>query len=140
MAEQLTALTIAELLPDIALIARQADADAIAAAKAFFAVGEAFRISRIEDGARAITPADYYDGLALVRANDAIGTARRRVAVAALTSHRGDAEPVGAWLAAGGERTATARERLQAITEGAELTVSRLTVAAGLLSDLAARA
>jgi len=45
-------------------------------------------------------------------------------------------DPVAAWLEAGGVRVARTRERLQALTEGGELTVSRLTVAAGLLSDL----
>ena len=140
LAEQLTALTIAELLPDIALIARQADADAIAAAKAFFAVGEAFRISRIEDGARAITPADYYDGLALVRGQRCHrhGPPPGRGGGADQPSRRRRA---GRRVAGCGRRAdRDARERLQAITEGAELTVSRLTVAAGLLSDLAARA
>jgi glutamate dehydrogenase len=43
---------------------------------------------------------------------------------------------VAAWVDAGGQRIARARERLQALTEGGEITVSRLTVAAGLMSDL----
>ena len=74
------------------------------AAKAFFAVTDAFRISRIEDAARSIAPSDYYDGMALSRASDTIGAARRGMAVAALTGLRKAADPVAAWLEAGGER------------------------------------
>ncbi|TPI30279.1 NAD-glutamate dehydrogenase [Mesorhizobium sp. B3-2-1] len=136
LAEQLAMSEAAELIPDIALTARTAGADIVAAARAFFAVSDAFRIPRVEDAARSITPSDYYDQLALSRATDTIGAARRGIAVAALTSHAKAADPVAAWLEAGGERVARIRERLQALTEGGDITVSRLSVASGLMSDL----
>ncbi|BCG77666.1 NAD-glutamate dehydrogenase [Mesorhizobium sp. 113-3-3] len=136
LAEQLALSEVAELIPDIALTARMANADIVAAAKAFFAVSDAFRIPRVEDAARSITPSDYYDQLALSRATDTIGAARRGIAVAALTGHAKAADPVAAWLEAGGERVARIRERLQALTEGGDITVSRLSVASGLMSDL----
>ncbi|MHA6685781.1 NAD-glutamate dehydrogenase [Mesorhizobium sp. A556] len=136
LAERLALNDISELIPDIALTARIAKADIVAAARAFFAVSEAFRIPRIEDAVHSITPSDYYDQLALSRAGDTIGAARRGIAVAALTSHAGAADPVASWLEAGGGNIARVRERLQALTEGGELTVSRLSVAAGLMSDL----
>ncbi|QPC85868.1 NAD-glutamate dehydrogenase [Mesorhizobium sp. NBSH29] len=136
LAEQLAALTVAELLPDIALVARSAGADLVASAKAFFAASEAFRIPRIEEAARSIAPADYYDGLALSRASDMIGIARRAIAIAALAGFGEKADPVAAWLEAGGERITRTRERLQALTEGGDITVSRLSVASGLMSDL----
>lgn len=136
LAEQLALSEVAELIPDIALTARMANADIVAAAKAFFAVSDAFRIPRVEDAARSITPSDYYDQLALSRATDTIGAARRGIAVAALTGHAKTADPVAAWLEAGGERVARIRERLQALTEGGDITVSRLSVASGLMSDL----
>ena len=37
------------LIPDIALVAKTAKADLVEAAKAFFAVSDAFRIGRIEE-------------------------------------------------------------------------------------------
>ncbi|AEH85662.1 NAD-glutamate dehydrogenase [Mesorhizobium opportunistum] len=138
LAGQLALSEVAELIPDIALTARTAGADIVAAAKAFFAVSDAFRIPRVEDAARSITPSDYYDQLALSRATDTIGAARRGIAVAALTGHADTADPVVAWLEAGGERVARIRERLQALTEGGDITVSRLSVASGLMSDLTA--
>jgi glutamate dehydrogenase len=136
LAEELAGLDIVELVPDIALVARTAGSSVEAAAKAFFAASEAFRIGRIEDAARSIQPSDYYDGLALSRANDMIGAARRGIAASALASFGQAPDPVAAWVEAGGQRIARARERLQALTEGGEITVSRLTVAAGLMSDL----
>ena len=86
---------------------------------------------------RSIAVTDYYDGLALSRAADMIGAARRGIAVAALTGLRqGRPSRSAAWLEAGGERIARTRERLQALTEGGDITVSRLSVASGLMSDL----
>ncbi len=136
LAERLALTEVADLIPDIALTAKQANADIIGAAKAFFAVSDAFRIPRVEDAARSIMPSDYYDQLALSRATDTIGAARRGIAVAALTDHAKAADPVAAWMEAGGERVARTRERLQALTEGGDITVSRLSVASGLMSDL----
>ncbi|RUU65359.1 NAD-glutamate dehydrogenase, partial [Mesorhizobium sp. M2C.T.Ca.TU.009.01.2.1] len=136
LAGQLALTEVAELIPDVALTARTASADIVSAAKAFFAVSDAFRIPRVEEAARSIMPPDYYDQLALSRATDTIGVARRGIAVAALTAHGTAADPVAAWLEAGGERVARIRERLQALTEGGDITVSRLSVASGLMSDL----
>ena len=56
--------------------------------------------------------------------------------MAALTGLPERRDPVAAWLEAGGERMARTRERLQALTEGGDITVSRLSVASGLMSDL----
>ncbi len=144
LAERLSMLEVTELVPDIALVAtlaasgRGVAAGALAeAGKAFFAVSDAFRISRIEAAADDASTSDYYDGLALNRALDMIAAARRGIAVQALASHAKAQDPVAEWLAAGGERVTKARERLIALTEGGDITVSRLTVAAGLMNDLA---
>ncbi len=136
LAKRVAFLPIAELVPDIARVARDAKSGLVEAAQAFFAVTDAFRIGRISDAARAITPSDYYDGLALSRATETISTARNDMAAAALSHFGKQDDPVATWLEAGGERVARVRDRLQALTEGGELTVSRLTVASGLMSDL----
>jgi glutamate dehydrogenase len=75
--------------------------------------------------------------MALERATDALGKARQGISVAALTAHAKEADPVRAWIAAGGERIQRTRERLQALTEGGDVTVSKLSVASGLMTDLA---
>jgi glutamate dehydrogenase len=137
-ADRLALIEVSVLIPDVALVARAAKADLIDAAKVFIAVSDAFRIGRIEYAARSIVTPDYYDGLALSRAVDTIGAAWRGIAVAVLQGFRKADDPVAAWLEAGGQRVAMTRARLQSLTEGGELTVSRLSVAAGLMSDLAA--
>ena len=131
---------VAVLIPDIALVAKTAKADLLDAAKAFFAVTDAFRIGRIEDAARSIAPSDYYDGLALSRAGDIDrrGEARHggRGAVGLRQGGRAGRRAGSKPAANGSRRT---RERLQALTEGGDITVSRLSVASGLMGDLTAR-
>src|SRR5690606_10365860 len=136
LATRIAWLNIAELIPDIAKLASEAQAGLEVAARAFFAVTAEFRIWRISDAARSIQPTDYYDGLALSRAVETINSARRAMAAAALKAHVRTSAPVESWIEAGGERVAKTRERLQALTEGGDLTVSRMTVAAGLMADL----
>jgi len=136
LASRLSRLELSEMVQDIALVAKIAKADNVAAAKAVIAVSEAFRIGRIEDAARALSPSDYYDALALTRAEDTLSAARRGIAISALRQFPKSADPVDDWLAAGGERIGRLRDRLQALTEGGDITVSRLSVAAGLMGDL----
>jgi glutamate dehydrogenase len=138
LARQLASLDALALVPDIALTADMAGTDLEKAASTFFAVSETFRLGRIEDAASLLTPSDYYDGLALTRALDTIDVARRGIAVAALGAYRDASDPATRWAEAGGERVARVRDRLQSLTESGEITVSRLTVAAGLIEDLSA--
>ena len=137
LAQRLANLQLAGIMPDIALIAHLAGTDLVATAKAYFGVSEAFRIGRIEEAARSIPVADYYDGLALSRASDTITQAARGITIAALKRFAEEKDPAAAWLAADGARIEQVKSRMIALTEGGDLTVSRLAVAAGLMSDLA---
>jgi len=138
LAERLSFLEISALLPDIVLAADKANADLPKAASAFFAISEAFRLSRIESAAASLSPTDYYDGLALARAMDMIDAARRGITIAALSASGGGDDAAIRWIEGGGQRVAHVRERLQSLTESGDLTVSRLSVAAGLMADLSA--
>ncbi|GHD17977.1 NAD-glutamate dehydrogenase [Tianweitania populi] len=137
LADKLALLDVLHVIPEIMQVAARSGSTLPAAAKAFFAVTAFFRIGRIEDAIRNLNPTDYYEGLALTRAEDAVGAARRRIAAAVL-----QAEPTGEtspddWVAKAGEPVLRARSRLEALTDSGELTVSKLTVASGILSDLA---
>ena len=138
LARRLAQAALGELVLDISAVAQSAEATLTSAANAFFGVTEAFRIGRIKEAANAIQPSDYYEGLALARASDMIDAARRGIAVAALRAEPGAPDPAAGWMEAGGERVQRARERLRVLTESGDLSVSRLTVAAGLMGDLAA--
>ncbi len=136
LAERIASIHVSMLVPDIVLAADTAKADLTKAAGAFFGISETFRLSRIEAVAASITPTDYYDGLALAQAMDRIDAARRKITIAALSSYGEAEDPAGQWAEAGGERVVRARDRLQSLTEGGEITVSRLSVAAGMMADL----
>jgi len=138
LAARLARLQIASVVPDIALIAYRSKSELIPAAKAYFTITEAFRIARIEEAARAIPITDYYDGMALARANDTIAQATRAITIAALTRFGEEKNPAAAWLESGNSQAEAIRQRMSALAEGGDLTVSRLAVAAGLMSDLAA--
>ncbi|MCY1249906.1 hypothetical protein D9M72_634840 [compost metagenome] len=99
-------------------------------------MSEAFRIGRIEEAARSIPVTDYYDGLALSRASDTITQAARGITIAALKKYGKDKDPAVTWFAEDAARIDQVKNRMVALTEGGDLTVSRLAVAAGLMSDL----
>ena len=128
LAAQLARLGIAPIIPDIAAVAQQANIDMASAARAYFDISEAFRIGRIEDAARGVSIADYYDGLALARATDLISQARRGIAVAALSKYGKQADPAKEWLVSRGARVDEVRHRMANIVETGDLTVSRLAV------------
>ncbi|WP_425373774.1 NAD-glutamate dehydrogenase [Phyllobacterium salinisoli] len=138
LAARLARLQIASVVPDIALIAHLSKSDLMAAARTYFTITEVFRLGRIEEAARTIPITDYYDGMALARANDTIAQATRAITIAALARFGGEKDPAAAWLAGGNPQVEAIRQRMTALAEGGDLTVSRLAVAAGLMSDLAA--
>ena len=136
LASRIAFMPIAELIPDIALLAGQAKVKLRDAGRAFFAITEEFQIGRINEAARSIQPSDHYDGLALARAIDTIANARRELARAAIGAFPNDKDPVAKWVRSGGERVARARNQLLALMEAGDLSVSRLTVASALMADL----
>ncbi|MCM2402165.1 NAD-glutamate dehydrogenase [Rhizobium sp. S153] len=125
------------LVPEVMQIAERTGAPLARAIEGYFAVSEIFRIDRILAlGARVATN-DHYDSLALFRSLDQIGAARREIVISALTSHAGEKQPVQAWHAADLQRINRLGAELLALSEGAEASLSKIAVAAGLVSDLA---
>src|SRR5262245_59909085 len=102
----------------------------------YFAAVEFLRLDRLVADARNIVVSDYFDRLALDRALDLIGDAERRLAAAMVETGKSGAAAVEAWAA---PRQAEV-ERIRAATRqiaGSGLTLSKLSVAASLLGDLA---
>ncbi|MEL6436796.1 MAG: NAD-glutamate dehydrogenase domain-containing protein, partial [Pseudomonadota bacterium] len=137
-AEALAMLPINALIPDLVAVSRQCGAEVLPAAKAFFEVTHTFKIGRLEHQAYGLDTSDYFDGLAQQRALDTIHAARRTLTSAALSAAAGNhAQAVTQWANANSVRIKRVQDRIADLTEAGELTASRLTVAAGLLSDLA---
>ena len=107
------------------------------ATESYFAVTETFRINRLIGAGERIATSDHYESLALSRSLQQIASARRDIIIAALTAHPKEKKPLQAWV--GNDRTRVNRigAELMALSEGSDLTLPKITVAAGLLGDLA---
>ncbi|MBN8935013.1 MAG: NAD-glutamate dehydrogenase, partial [Rhizobiales bacterium] len=86
--------------------------------------------------ARDVGVSDYFDRLALDRALDTIGDAERRLTAAMVGTGQSGTAAVEAWLAPRKAEVERIRSAIHQVA-GSGLTLSKLTVAASLLSDLA---
>lgn len=140
-AKTLASLPLLATTPEIMKIARKTGTPVNDAAIAYYAVTKAFRLGRLEHLAHQLNIKDYFDGLAQARALDTIDEARIKITSAALAKGGLELDDVNAaveqWQAKNAQRIAAVKARIDSVTDSTELTVSRLTVAAGLLSDLA---
>ncbi len=121
--------------PDIVLVADRTKKPVADVAATFFAAGAFFRLDRIASAASSIPVADYFDRLALDRARDSIGDAERRLAATMVGNGTVGAEAVEAWIKPRQGEVERIRGAIAEIA-GSGLTLSKLTVAASLLSDL----
>lgn len=131
LAQRIGELAVIGNASDIVLVADRAGVSVETAASAFFGVAGLFDLSRIIEEGRNIALADRFDRMALDRALANLTRALRDLTADLLKA--GDMEAWRAKHEAGFARTA------KAVTEltGGAATVSRLSVAAGLLADLA---
>ncbi len=122
------------LAPAITEIAEETGAGIADTARTHFAVGEYLRLADLAQNARSIATPDYYDRLAVAQAQARLEAAQAAFTRAAVRTKGG----FDAWLAGQSDRLARVKAMLEEIAADAVLTVSRLLVAAGQLSDLAA--
>ncbi|WP_407936860.1 NAD-glutamate dehydrogenase [Jiella pelagia] len=135
LAEDIALLPLLALIPDIAAVSRQTGRPLEETVECYFAVTRLFEIGRIEAALFRFESSDYFETLALQRAESQIARARRQLTEATLKS----GEAPDDWAR---QRSATVdrvRAQLVSLAGSGETSVARLTVAAGLLSDLAAQ-
>lgn len=130
LAERIAWLPAEGSIPDIVMIAEGTEADLNAAAQAYFEVATYFRIGAIDQLARELDIADYYDGLALDRARTVLANAHRNLATKAILA--GD---FSSWL---GDHEAAVKRTVGTVSEilDGELSVSKFSVAASLLAEI----
>jgi glutamate dehydrogenase len=136
LARRMAQLPSLQHAPDIVWVASRAQRPIGEVTRTYFAAEAFFRLDRISGAAKDIAVADYFDRLALDRALDTIGDAERRIAAAMVGNGLAGAEAVDKWV---NERKAEVERIKAAIHEiaGSGLTLSKLTVAASMLGDLA---
>lgn len=137
LAEDVGRLSTLVLVPEMLLISGRTGIDLGPVAQTYFAVTETFRINRLLNGGERVTTADHYESLALTRSLEQIAAARRNIAISALMSHAKEKKPLQAWYTKSRQQVNRVADELIALTDSAELNLSKMTVAAGLLTDLA---
>ena len=137
MARRFAELPVLSLGTDIVLVAERTRTPVADSAIAFFDVLDTFKLGRVIEQGNAIVLADKFDRMALDRALANLLRAQRDLTADALASGGGAVDTrLKAWRASHPEAIARVADAVQGLTEG-EMTVSRLSVAAGLLGDLA---
>ena len=137
LARRFAELPALALASDIVLVATRTGSPVLAAAAALLRVVDTFGLTRVADGAQTLDPADRFDRMALDRALANLHRAERDLATDVLSSGDGPIEDrFAGWHDARAAAIDRAARAVAELTEGG-LTISRLAVAVGLLSDLA---
>jgi glutamate dehydrogenase len=122
--------------PDVIGIVDRTGRPAAAVAATYFAAQAFFRLDNVVRAARTVAVSDYFDRLALDRALDAIGDAERRLTAAMVATGESGAAAVEAWSAPRRADVDRIRAAIHQIASTG-FTLSKLSVAASLLGDLA---
>ena len=123
--------------PAIVDIARVSGRSIPEAARAFLAIGDRFGVDDLLGRMAQIKVADDYDRLAIAGAEGTLADARHSMTLSVLGATGNGRSGLDAWAARQPERVQSAEQALAAIMAAPELTVSRLTVAATRLADIA---
>ncbi|MGE0564719.1 MAG: NAD-glutamate dehydrogenase [Pseudolabrys sp.] len=136
LAQRIGSLTELKAAPDIILVADRTGKPVAEVTATYFATEAFFQLDRVASAVPGIAVADYFDRLALDRALDSIGDAERRLTAAMVGNGHAGAGAVEAWVEPRKAEVERIRSAIHEIA-GSGLTLSKLTVAASLLGDLA---
>jgi len=136
LARRIASLPILKAAPDIALVADRAGKPVDEVTATYFATEAFFQLDRVASAVPNIVVSDYFDRLALDRALDSIGDAERRLTAAMVGNGHAGASAVEQWVRPRQGEVERIRAAIHEIA-GSGLTLSKLTVAANLLGDLA---
>src|SRR5215472_12799071 len=136
LARRIGSLAVLKAAPDIALVADRAGKPVAEVAATYFATEAFFQLDRVTNAVPNIVVSDYFDRLALDRALDSIGDAERRLTAAMVGNGHAGAGAVEEWVRPRQAEVERIRSAIHEIA-GSGLTLSKLSVAASLLGDLA---
>ncbi len=140
LARRIASLGLLKAAPDIVLVADRAEKPVAEVTTTYFATEAFFQLDRVAGAVPNIVVADYFDRLALDRALDSIGDAERLLTAAMVGNGQSPGlAGVGAveeWVKPRQAEVERIRAAIHEIA-GSGLTLSKLSVAASLLGDLA---
>jgi glutamate dehydrogenase len=136
LAQQLATLPALSAAADVVLVADRAAKPVVDVAATYFAAGAFFRVDRMVGASRSIRVSDHFDWLVLDRALDSTAESVRRIAAQMLAGGGVGAAAVEAWVAPRRDEVERIRTTVHEIASSG-LTLSKLTVAASMLGDLA---
>ena len=136
LARRMANLAVLKAAPDIVLVADRAGKAVGEVTATYFAAESFFQLDRVTGAASGIAVSDYFDRLALDRALDSIGDAERRLTAAMVGNGTVGAGAVAEWVRPREAEVERIRSAIHEIA-GSGLTLSKLSVAASLLGDLA---
>ncbi len=136
LARRIGSLAILKAAPDIALVAERAGKPVDEVTATYFATEAFFQLDRVASAVPNIVVSDYFDRLALDRALDSIGDAERRLTAAMVGNGHAGVGAVEEWVRPRQAEVERIRSAIHEIA-GSGLTLSKLSVAASLLGDLA---
>ena len=136
LGRRIASLGVLKAAPDIVLVADQCKKPVAEVTATYFATEAFFQLDRVIGAVSGIAVADYFDRLALDRALDSIGDAERRLTAAMVGNGFAGAGAVEEWVKPRQAEVERIRSAIHEIA-GSGLTLSKLSVAASLLGDLA---
>ena len=136
LARRIAALPDLVAAPDIVQTAQKTGKPVADIARTHFALEASFRLGALIGAAQDIPVSDYFDRLALDRAIDSIAYAHRGLTAEVSSLDLSGAEAVRAWSEKRGADVNRIRSAVDGIVSSG-LTLSKITVAASLLGDLA---
>jgi glutamate dehydrogenase len=136
LARRIAALPDLVAAPDIVLTAHKTGKRVSDIARTHFALEAAFRLGSLIGAAHEIAVSDYFDRLALDRAIDSVAYAHRGLTAEVAAQDVSGADAVRAWSEKRGADVGRIRSAVDSIVSSG-LTLSKITVAASLLGDLA---
>jgi glutamate dehydrogenase len=136
LARRIANLPVLKAAPDIALVADRAGKPVGEVTATYFATEAFFQLDSVASAVPNIVVSDYFDRLALDRALDSIGDAERRLTAAMVANGHAGADAVEEWVRPRKAEVERIRSAIHQIA-GSGLTLSKLSVAASLLGDLA---
>lgn len=132
LSARIASMAVYSILPDMILVRDASCLETEEVAKTYFELGAIFGLGRLDAAARDLQVTDYYDALALDRARQSLASVRRRLTIDIL-QHEGGLD---AWKAERASKIHRVAHAMGDIIDGGALTVSKLSVAGGLLDDL----